>query len=157
MRVSRMSAVMLAGAMAAFVWAGMALAAVPQNTQNQAGQGGFNAIASNQIIGQRVDDQQGEKLGTVEYLIIDHNNGKVDYAGLSVSGVSNYVAVPFQALKIMPEQNNKVKITLDVTKDHLKQAPTFEKDKWQEFDNGQWRSQVDSFYRQASAERPTTR
>lgn len=170
MRAIQLSKIVLAGAIVALVGVMQAVADEPYQPnmqtgqpiqagqQNmQGGQQGFNAVAQNEIVGQNVENAKGEKLGSVEYLIINLNSGKVDYAGLSVSGVSNYVAVPFSDIRVTKEQNNKAKLALDITKDRLKQAPTFEKDKWSEFDNAQWRSQVDTFYRQASTGRPTQR
>ena len=153
--------VLAASAIIALLGAFPAIAAEPQANQPQhmqpgaqMAERGFNAIPSNEIVNQNVDNAQGEKIASVENLIINSNTGKVDYVGLSVSGVSNYVAVPFEDLRITKEANNKAKLTLDITKDRLKQAPTFEKDKTAQFDNAQWRSQVDSFYRQTSAARP---
>jgi len=68
----------------------------------------------------------GEKLGKIEDLVIDMDEGRVSCAVLSFGGVmgigSKYFAIPWGALRRSASDN----FVLDVDKEVLKEAPGFD-------------------------------
>jgi hypothetical protein len=72
-----------------------------------------------------------KKLGDIKDLVIDPEEGGVEYAVLEFGGFAGigdkYFAVPWDALQL--DQSNK-KLLLDVHKRELKDAPGFDKNNW---------------------------
>jgi hypothetical protein len=77
---------------------------------------------------------------------------------LSVGGAlgigTKYDAVPFGDLKLHQTGKDEFEFVLNITKERLDQAPTIEKDKWEEFSSPEFRTKVDNFYRSTSATAP---
>jgi sporulation protein YlmC with PRC-barrel domain len=140
--------------------------AYPQHSNMQAGtEGGdrtliIKTLPSKKLAGASVDNTKGEKLGTIDDLVIDLESGKVAYAAISVGGVlgigDKLFAVPFEELRTTHDTNNNVSFVLDVSKQRLENAPGFDKNHWPDFASPQWRNQIDTYYRQSSASRPGT-
>jgi sporulation protein YlmC with PRC-barrel domain len=80
---------------------------------------------SPKIVGSSVVNQNGDKIGTVDDLIVEPSE-KVPFAILSVGGFlgigEHLVAVPFNSLRI---SQNKIELP-GATKDELKALPEFE-------------------------------
>lgn len=83
------------------------------------------------VIGMKVQDTEGKRLGDIKDLVIDPMDGSIGYAVLDFGGFlgigDKYFAVPWEALQWTADR--KV-IVLDVTKKDLKQAPGFDKNHW---------------------------
>jgi sporulation protein YlmC with PRC-barrel domain len=79
-----------------------------------------------------VENPDGEKVATMHELVIDPSVGRVAYAVLTVGGTAGagekMIAVPWEALKSMPDKANpKIeRLTLATTKENLEQAPEFQ-------------------------------
>lgn len=79
-----------------------------------------------------IESPDGEKVATMHELVIDPRSGRVAYVVLSVGGNlgagEKMIAVPWEALKTMPDPNNpKIdRLTLATTKEKLEQAPEFQ-------------------------------
>ncbi len=77
-----------------------------------------------------VYDMNNNKIGQVDNLILS-SDGQIKTAVIGVGGFlgvgSKDVAVPFGELKVAP-QDGKKELTVDRTKDQLKQAPAWSKD-----------------------------
>ena len=88
-------------------------------------------LKASEIIGMSVQGTDGKKLGDIKDLVIDPEEGGVEYAVLEFGGFAGigdkYFAVPWEALEL--DQTNK-KISLDVHKKELKDAPGFDKNNW---------------------------
>lgn len=114
-----------------------------------------NRIRSTKLVGANVQNNNGEKLGSIDDLVIDTQNGKVEYAALGVGGVlgigEKLLAIPFEQLKISHDSSNNPYFVLNIPKDRLEKAPGFDKNKWPDFANPQWRNDVNNYYRQSSA------
>ncbi len=104
-------------------------------------------LSSSSINGDDVVNAQGEDLGHVEDLMIDTNEGKIEYAVLSFGGFlglgDKYFAIPFKQFSV--DRENK-KMVLNVDKDRLKDAPGFDKENWPNFADQKFRSQIDAYY-----------
>jgi len=92
-------------------------------------------IASDRVEGTPVRRSSGEKIGTIERLMIDKLSGNVAYAVLSFGGFlgmgQKHVPIPWARLTY---DRNLGGYHLDLTDDELKRAPSFAAD--QEFDWG---------------------
>ena len=97
--------------------------------------------ASN-LIGSTVENLQGETLGKITVLTISDN--RVTFAVISMGAGDRLTPVPINALTIA---DNK-KVVLNITKDKLATAPSYEKDskKWPDFSNRQWTEETYKFY-----------
>ena len=87
------------------------------------------------LIDCNVKNTKGEKIGEVEDLIIDKDEGYVAYAILSFGGFlgvgEKLFAIPFS--KVVRTDDDTC-VVADVTKAQLENAPTFVKDSWPAFD-----------------------
>jgi sporulation protein YlmC with PRC-barrel domain len=83
------------------------------------------------VVGMKVQDTEGKKLGDIKDLVIDPADGSIGYAVLDFGGFlgigDKYFAVPWEALQWTPDHKA---IVLDVSKKDLKQAPGFNKNQW---------------------------
>lgn len=88
-------------------------------------------LKASDLIGMNVHGTDGKKLGDIKDLVIDPEEGGVEYAVLEFGGFAGvgdkYFAVPWEALQL--DQPNK-KLSLDVHKKDLKNAPGFDKNNW---------------------------
>ena len=91
-----------------------------------------HALSSSSITGTKVENLQGEKIGTIKDLMIDIQSGEVLYAVLSHGGFlgmgDDYFAIPMQAF--IPSEKEKELFKLDVDEETLENAPGFNKDNW---------------------------
>jgi len=80
------------------------------------------------VVGMKVQDTDGKKLGDIKDLVIDPMDGSIGYAVLDFGGFlgigDKYFAVPWEALQWTADRKA---IVLDVSKKDLKQAPGFDK------------------------------
>lgn len=74
---------------------------------------------------------EDENIGEIQDLMINLQNGQIEYAVLSFGGFlgigDKYFAIPVEALKYSTKNRE---ITLDINKETLKNAPGFDKDNW---------------------------
>ena len=91
-----------------------------------------------------VYNTKNEKLGDIKDLMIDTENGRVVYAVLSFGGLlgvgDKLFAIPMDAFHV---DTTHERLTLDVTKERLENAPGFNKDSWPRTPN---RTFVDEVY-----------
>jgi sporulation protein YlmC with PRC-barrel domain len=105
-------------------------------------------MSSSTITGDHVKNTKGEDLGKIEDLMIDTQDGNIQYAVLSFGGVlgmgEKLFAVPFDRLKV--DSANKCMI-LDTDKQRLKDAPGFDKNKWPDFSDQSFKTTHDAYYK----------
>jgi hypothetical protein len=105
-------------------------------------------IASDRVEGTPVRRTNGEKIGTIERLMIDKLGGNVAYAVLSFGGFlgigHKHLPIPWTRLKY---DRSLGAYHVDITDEELKRAPSFAADK--DFDWGDRSQEVDihNFYR----------
>jgi sporulation protein YlmC with PRC-barrel domain len=119
---------------AAFSWAGAALA------QEGAGQSTAKAdvaathvMPADELTGLNVVNKQGQKLGTINDIVVDVKTGDVRYAALAHGGVagigSKLFAIPWHAMTFKfgtPNDQNERHFILDATADHFENAAGFD-------------------------------
>ncbi len=88
-------------------------------------------LSSSSITGQGVYNLKNESIGDIKDLMIDPANGEIVYAVLSFGGFmgigTKLFAIPLEALQFSDEDDT---IRLDVNKEKLENAPSFDQDNW---------------------------
>jgi len=103
-------------------------------------------IKGSDFIGAEVKTSSGEKVGEIKDAMVDLKSGRVPFAILSLSGAgidNRLIAVPPAALQTGTEENRFV---LNIDKEKLKTAPSFERNQWPNFSSPEWRTKVYRFY-----------
>jgi sporulation protein YlmC with PRC-barrel domain len=106
-----------------------------------------NLINAEKVHGTTVYNAQGEKLGSIEDLVLDKIEGRVQYAILSFGGFlgmgDKHYPLPWAALKYDTRKGGYI-VNLD--KEQLETAPAYEAD--QQIDwTPDYGRRVDSFYK----------
>ena len=101
----------------------------------------LKVLTATSIIGDKVENTEGEKVGKIKDLMIDLSSGKIDYVVLEVGGFlginDKLFAIPFSAFKPNPHNQD---FKLDVKKDFLEKAPGFDPNHWPETNNHEFDS-----------------
>ncbi len=88
-------------------------------------------LSAGTMKGDKVINEAGEDLGKIEELMIDLQDGRIAYAVLSFGGFlglgDKLFAIPWQALSLRVHEHAFV---LNISKDVLKDAEGFDKDRW---------------------------
>lgn len=97
-----------------------------------------DVVTTDELIGVKVQNHAGEKIGSIDKLVLDKTSGKTCYAALSVGGFlgigEKLVAVPWKALHYDKTQECFI---LDADKDKLLAAGTLSKD-WSDWSDKRW-------------------
>ena len=108
---------------------------------------GPRLMGADTLIGEDVCNRQDEDLGDIKEIMLDMRTGQVAYAVLSFGGWlgmgDKLFAVPWQSLEL--DTVNK-RFVLDVSKEHLKNAPGFDKDHWPDMASAEFSSRIHGFY-----------
>ncbi len=109
-------------------------------------------LSAGTIEGDDVCNLNGDKLGTIQDVMLDVQRGDIRYAVLSSGSFlgmgERLFAIPWSVLKL--DGANK-RFTLDLDLDRFKGAPGFDKDSWPDWSDGTWSASVDSYYGSAHA------
>ena len=109
------------------------------------------SFRASKLSGLNVRNNEGEKVGTINDLVVDVATGKVEYAALSVGGVlgigDKLFAVPFSELKF-DHGRDEMYFVLNISKEKLQAAPGFDQSSWPNFADTHWREQIDKYYRE---------
>jgi len=104
---------------------------------------------TSKLVGLNVRNKQGEKLGTINDLVLNIETGKIVYAALSVGGVlgvgDKLFAVPYDNLAFDHGKNEQF-FVLDMPKEKLETAPGFNKSDWPNFADPNWTKKIDDYY-----------
>ena len=90
-------------------------------------------LTASSIIGDKVENLQGENLGDIRDIMLNLNTGCVEYVVLEFGGFlgigEKLFAVPFHAMSLHAERQV---FLINKDKQTLKNAPGFDKDHWPE-------------------------
>lgn len=104
-------------------------------------------MSTSSLTGDEVYNLQDEDLGDVKDFMLDMRTGKVAYAVLSFGGFlgmgEKLFAVPWSALTLDTE--NK-RLILNVSKEHLENAPGFDSDNWPDMADPVWADGIRTYY-----------
>jgi hypothetical protein len=103
-------------------------------------------IASDKVEGTAVRNNVGDKVGTIERVMIDKRSGKVAYAVMSFGGFlgmgQDYVTLPWHVLRYSEDLDA---YELNVTADQLRGAPRFG-GTWDNDISRDWERDIHSYY-----------
>ncbi len=104
-------------------------------------------IAADKVEGTTVRNRAGEKLGSIDNVMIDKLTGRVAYAVMSFGGFlgigDRYHALPWGVLKYDPKMDSYV---VDLDKEQLEGAPTYHKSDALDWDDPVWARKVHDYY-----------
>jgi sporulation protein YlmC with PRC-barrel domain len=104
-------------------------------------------MSASSLAGDDVRNHAGEKLGTVDEIMIDVPTGQVAYAVLSFGGFlgmgDKLFAIPWSSLTL--DEDEKCFI-LDMDKGRLENAPGFDKNNWPDMADPAWGAGVYRHY-----------
>ena len=108
---------------------------------------GPRLMLASTLEGNPVINLEGEKLGSIEEIMLDVPMGRIAYAVLSSGGFlgvgDKLFAIPWNALTL--DTDNKC-FLLDVSKERLEKAPGFDKDHWPSLADHTWAANVHKYY-----------
>jgi hypothetical protein len=108
----------------------------------------YRLIAADKVEGTEVRNAAGEKLGTIDNVMIDKLTGKVAYAVMSFGGFlgmgNKYHPVPWGALKY---DTSLGAYALNMDKELLKAAPTFDDEGMVNWEDEAWGRKVHDYYK----------
>jgi sporulation protein YlmC with PRC-barrel domain len=104
-------------------------------------------LTATTIIGDKVENPQGEDLGTIDNLMINIRTGRVEYIVVeygSFLGIGGKLfAIPFDELRVQPERH-VFRVNRD--KDYLRMSPGFDKNHWPDTNDHSYYGDVDSYW-----------
>ena len=108
-------------------------------------------IAADKVQGTAVYDAGGERLGTIDSLMLNKRSGKVAYAVMSFGGFlgigERYHPLPWDKLTYDVDKGG---YNIGATQDELRAGPTYSRDEIDDFDGDRGRG-VDDYYGRQSA------
>jgi sporulation protein YlmC with PRC-barrel domain len=118
-----------------------------------------NILKISDVIGQNVENPQGDNLGEINDVVVDPNDGSIVYAVLEAGGFlglgEKFFAIPWRAFQTVADDDKDKddkgeidKLILNVDKDRMQNAPGFDKDNWPDMADTQWGQTIHSYYRQ---------
>jgi sporulation protein YlmC with PRC-barrel domain len=109
---------------------------------------------ASELRGIDVYNDKGEKLGTIDELVLNGNEQRIGYAVLSYGGVlgmgDKLFAIPWHMVEVRALDPKKVYISLD--KEALANAPGFDKKHWPDSASADYWNQVDAHYENGGAQ-----
>ena len=90
-------------------------------------------LTATSIIGDEVENRQGENLGEIKDIMLNIQNGTIEYVVISYGGFlgigDKLFAVPFNSLQLNPDKKTFI---LDRDNEFLKNSPGFDQTHWPE-------------------------
>jgi sporulation protein YlmC with PRC-barrel domain len=116
---------------------GIAVANESTNQANQSNQAATfqpNLEKAKDLIGAKVIDRNGTRLGTIEDIVLTPQRDGISYVALSYGGTmgigSKLLAVPWSAFEVRPQEQGKLTVVLNADESYLKTAQGFDKNHW---------------------------
>ena len=105
----------------------------------------------NRLIDMDVENASGKEIGEIRDIIVDANNGRVQYAVLEYGGFLGMgeKLFPFP-LSVFRTSADGGELVLDVPEDRLRKAPGFLRDKWPDWNAPDYRGTIDRYYESRS-------
>lgn len=104
-------------------------------------------LSATTLIGDKVQNLDGDDLGEVKDLMIEVDGGTIAYAVVDFGGFlgigGKLFAVPWRALTL---NSGSHEFLLDMDRERLENAPGFDPDDWPDFSDQDWGSTVHEHY-----------
>ena len=100
-------------------------------------------LSAESIMSDSVKNSEGKDLGSIKELMLNPENGHIDYAVLSFGGFmgmgDKYFAVPWDAIEVDRERKT---LRLDMPKERLEKMEGFDKSNWPDFANEEFENKM---------------
>lgn len=110
--------------------------------------GHTSAIRAKRVIGTRVNDATGKKIGEVEDIVLDKKSNDIMFTVVSFGGFlgigEKYHPLPWSTLDYDKEEGGYV---INLTREQLQAAPAYSIDDLTKGDGSQFREQVYDYYK----------
>ncbi len=121
-------------------------------------------LRASKLEGRNIENASGEKVGDIQQIVFDTQNGRVAYVAVSMGGFlgvgDKLVAVPWEAINVRSstsggagagsgsEREGDEKLILETSKDKLSAAPEFKSgdESWREMSDPNWMNRVYSHF-----------
>jgi len=107
--------------------------ATGQNQQGANANRPVHVLTATSIIGDSVENKQGEKIGKIKDIMLNTQDGRIQYLVIEFGGFMGFgeklFAIPFAALKLNAKN---VDFVLNIEKEFLEKAPGFDVNHWPE-------------------------
>jgi sporulation protein YlmC with PRC-barrel domain len=126
---------------------------MPVYAQSQSSKSSSSSAQSSQMVSEKdvkgatVNDAKGQKIGSIDHLVIDKASGKAKFAVIGVGGGKD-IAVPWERLQ--QGADNKT-FSLNVDKNVATSAPTVDTSNLQALDQPQMQQQISSYWTRAAS------
>jgi sporulation protein YlmC with PRC-barrel domain len=111
------------------------------------GSAAVKIITAESLTGEKIVNESGDVLGTVQHVMLDIHEGRIAYLVLSFGGFlglgEKLFAIPWHSFAL--DVDNKW-LVLNVPKEKLQNAPGFDKDKWPSMGDPAWTQQVHGYF-----------
>jgi sporulation protein YlmC with PRC-barrel domain len=126
---------------------------IGQATQTHAG---MPARRIEDIVGVVVQNPQGEDLGKLSDVVINLQTGTANYAAMSFGGFlgigDKLFAMPWRQIDFRNDaKSQKLTAVVNVSKESLEKAPSFDKNHWPDFADPNWSRDIDRHYGEQAA------
>jgi sporulation protein YlmC with PRC-barrel domain len=112
---------------------------------------GSTLIKGKNIVGAKVVNKANENLGKIDDLLVDARSGYAVYGVVSEGGVlgigDKLIAIPWNALEVLPTSDGDATVVLESTKDQLKNAPNFDKNQWPLIGERKWMGRAHDYFK----------
>lgn len=106
-----------------------------------------NVVKASEVTGVKVQNAEGDHLGTINEVVIDKLSGKVNYLVLDFGGIlgfgNKYFAMPWNLFSYNDKEGC---FFINIDKDRLNNAPGFDKDHWPNFSDIKYVSSINNYY-----------
>lgn len=108
---------------------------------------------SSDVLGLDVKNAQNENLGEIHDIVVNPENGEIEYAVLSFGGFmgmgDKLFALPWGVFEPVHKADGDQKyMLLSVDKERLKSSPGFPKDNWPDMTSPEWAKSIHDFYKE---------
>lgn len=107
-------------------------------------------IKGRNIVGAKVMNKANEQLGKIDDILIETRNGDSVYGILAHGGVlgigDKLIALPWNAMQILPTSDGDATVIVDTTTERLKNAPSFDKDQWPLIGEKDWMDRAYGYF-----------
>jgi sporulation protein YlmC with PRC-barrel domain len=107
----------------------------------------LSRLTASSIIGDKVENFQGDDLGTIEDLMINLHTGRIEYVVLEYGSLlglgGKYFAIPFEELRIASGRHVFI---LDRDEEYLRESPGFDKNHWPDTNDHTYYGDVDAYW-----------
>ena len=106
-------------------------------------------LSATSLIGEPVENAEGENLGTLKDIMLDVQSGRVAYAVLDFGGFmgmgNKLFAIPFGAFRV---DEGAHALILSADRETLKSAEGFDKNNWPDTTDPEWGRRIHDYYGQ---------